>query len=146
MEREITVSIDKVYKEVAQITAYNGGKRSEEPQAYDRISVVDDDKEELDNMLEECRKELCYAMRHVIKSETLNGVTYKMKVVLPWNFKDVMLEVVRGAIEQFFVHGIVSRWYVYTNKGEEESESARASALLGVIVESLFMRERPERP
>ena len=85
-------------------------------------------------------------MRHVIKSETLNGVTYKMKVVLPWNFKDVMLEVVRGAIEQFFVHGIVSRWYVYTNKGEAESESARASALLGVIVESLFMRERPERP
>lgn len=58
MEITLTANRAEVFREVAQTTSYSGAKMSGDDGAYERISTVDEDADELQRFWDESRAEV----------------------------------------------------------------------------------------
>lgn len=158
---EITLSIQKedVMKEIAVTTAYTGGKKDEE--ALHRISTVDEDEAHLERFWEESRADLCQELIGLVTFEGMvNNITtnpidppilqtfqhYELRLDVSKSFDEALLPSMKLSLFSYFVHSIVAKWYIYTNKDEAGDYADKASTLLDDIHRKAVYKKKPTRP
>lgn len=153
-------------QEIAVTTAYTGGKMDTDEKALGRISTVDEDENHLERFWEESRADLCQeligmvAYEGMVKSaagaktsesmttETGQDATphYELRLNVSKSFDEALLPSMVLSLRSFFVHNIVAKWYIYTNKGEAGEYADKASTLLDDIHRKAVYKKKPTRP
>ena len=145
---DITLSINQssVLKEVAQTTSYTGAKMDDDANAYERISIVDEDHPELKRFWDESRAEVVRMFIRMIKSERMEGDTYNIILNVSSSFDDKLLPSMQLGLFSYFVQSITAKWYVFTNKKEADEFAKRGFNILGEVKEKAFFKKKPIRP
>lgn len=171
---EITLSINKddVMQEVAVTTAYTGSKMADNDEnALHRISTVDEDENHLERFWEESRADICQELIGLVTFEGMvNGIIikpndpeiliqpspnalppivqphYELRLEVSKSFDDALLPSMKLSLRSFFVHNIVAKWYVYTNKTEAGDYADKAATLLDDIHRKAVYKRKPTRP
>lgn len=150
---EITLSISKedVMQEIAVTTAYTGGKMDNDEKALHRISTVDEDENHLERFWEESRADLCQELIGLVTYEGMmnDNITpeqYELRLDVSKSFDEALLPSMRLSLRSFFVHNIVAKWYIYTNKGEAGDYADKATTLLDDIHRKAVYKKKPRRP
>lgn len=149
---EITLSINKddVMQEIAVTTAYTGGKMDNDENALHRISTVDEDENHLERFWEESRADICQELIGLVVFEGMVGGVdnncYELRLYVSKSFDEALLPSMRLSLRSFFVHNIVAKWYVYTNKTEAGDYADKAATLLDDIHRKAVYKKRPTRP
>lgn len=142
----LTISQTDVLAEVAQTTGYTGAKMVGDDGAYERISTVDENDDELKLFWDECRAEVTKAFARLLESESMSGTNYNLVLNVSVAFDDNLKVSMQLGLFSYFVQSIVAKWYVYTNKQEAGSFAKRAAALLDEVREKAFFKKKPTRP
>lgn len=150
---EITLSISKedVMYEIAVTTAYTGGKMENDKNALHRISTVDEDKSHLERFWEESRADLCQELIGLVTFEgmvnrALPKECYELRLDVSKSFDEALMPSMELSLFSYFVHSIVAKWYIYTNKGEAGKYADKASTLLDDIHRKAVYKKKPTRP
>lgn len=148
---EITLNVNKadVMREVAVTTAYTGGKMEGDENALERISTVDEDESHLERFWEESRADLSQELIGLVTYEgmaTGSQSQYEVRLDVSKSFDAALLPSMKLSLFNYFVHGIVAKWYVYTNKKEAEEYAAKAMALLEDVHRKAVWKKKPSRP
>lgn len=150
---EITLSINKedVMQEVAITTAYTGGKMDNDEKALSRISTVDEDENHLERFWEESRADICQELIGLVAYDGMvedsgNKQQYELRLDVSKSFDEALLPSMKLSLSSFFVHNIVAKWYIYTNKGEAGEYADKAATLLDDIHRKAVYKKRPTRP
>lgn len=148
MEVTLSISQDAVLTEVAQTTSYTGNKMSNDPEAYERIFTVDEDKNELKRFWDESRAEIAKTFIGIISSEGManDGDTYELKLNVSVSFDNALLPSMQLGLFSYFVQNITAKWYVFTNKGEAADYATIATAIINEVKEKAFFKKKPTRP
>lgn len=72
-------------------------------------------------------------------------VVYEAQLSMPGNFQVVMAKQAEAALFWYFVYMLVSRWYGFVNKQEEEKYAVYAAAKMDEVLVALSKRVRPSR-
>ena len=159
---EITLSINKedVMQEIAITTAYTGGKMDNDENALHRISTVDEDENHLERFWEESRADICQELIGLVSFEGMVSILpsqaavppinlkshYELRLEVSKSFDEALLPSMRLSLRSFFVHNIVAKWYIYTNKGEAGDYADKAATLLDDIHRKAVHKKKPTRP
>lgn len=138
-------------QEVAITTAYTGGKMDNDENALHRISTVDEDENHLERFWEESRADICQELIGLVAFEGMTGDTiskprYELRLDVSNAFDEALLPSMRLSLRSFFVHNIVAKWYIYTNKGEAGDYADKATTLLDDVHRKAVYKKRPTRP
>lgn len=144
---EIVLTADKqqIYEDVARTTGYAGAKMVGDNDAYERMFTTEADRE----MLERFWTEACNGVTELLKpfitrlSEE-NG-KYDVQLELSTMFDAQLKESIEKSMRSYMVLGIVSKWFVLTDKQEAESYGAQAMAMLADMKRKLYYRRKPTR-
>lgn len=152
----LTISKAKVLHEVAKATSYTGAKMvsGDDPGAYNRIFVSDEERELLERYWVEACSLVTSQLRewvkvvedqpihHGVDVTTDYTVTLSLADAWPTSLQDS----VQSSLLSFIVATILSKWYRLTNKGETEAYGNEAAAHLTDAELKLYQRKRPTRP
>lgn len=160
-------------QEIAVTTAYTGGKMADNDEnALHRISTVDEDENHLERFWEESRADICQELIGLVTFEGMvnsiikpiepdepvlqNPATilppinlkphYELRLEVSKSFDEALLPSMKLSLRSFFVHNIVAKWYVYTNKTEAGDYADKASTLLDDIHRKAVYKKKPTRP
>jgi len=175
MEITLSINKDDVMQEVAVTTAYTGGKMDNDENALHRISTVDEDESHLERFWEESRADICQELIGLVTFEGMvNSVIkpidpvntidpvfprataieppvllkqhYELRLDVSKSFDEALLPSMKLSLFSFFVHSIVAKWYIYTNKGEAGDYADKATTLLDDIHRKAVYKKKPTRP
>lgn len=155
--QEITITIDKslVWHEVAKATSYTGAKMmADDPGAYDRIMVSDEEREMLERYWVEACSLVTSQLREWVASVDVQPIHHGVDITTDYeatlSVADAWLSALHDSVQSsllsFVVATILSKWYRLTNKGETEAYATEAAAHLTDVELKLFQRKRPTRP
>ena len=158
-------------QEVAVTTAYTGGKMDTDENALHRISTVDEDETHLERFWEESRADLCQELIGLVTfegmvSDTIKPIDppiltasvdivppgilrakhYELRLDVSKSFDEALMPSMKLSLFSFFVHSIVAKWYIYTNKGEAGDYADKATTLLDDIHRKAVYKKKPTRP
>lgn len=158
-------------QEVATTTAYTGGKMADKDEtALQRISTVDEDENHLERFWEESRADICQELIGLVNFEGMvNKIIkpaepktqstetaslpiisikshYELRLEVSKSFDNALLPSMTVSLRSFFVHNIVAKWYVYTNKTEAGDYADKATTLLDDIHRKAVYKKKPTRP
>lgn len=158
-------------QEVATTTAYTGGKMADKDEtALQRISTVDEDENHLERFWEESRADICQELIGLVNFEGMvNNIIkpaepktqstetaslpiisikphYELRLEVSKSFDNALLPSMTVSLRSFFVHNIVAKWYVYTNKTEAGDYADKATTLLDDIHRKAVYKKKPTRP
>lgn len=168
MEIALTIKKEDVMQEVAVTTAYTGGKMDGDENALHRISTVDEDETHLERFWEESRADLCQELiglvsfegmvldtiLHPIEPPIASAATpavvrakhYELRLDVSKSFDEALLPSMKLSLFSYFVHSIVAKWYIYTNKTEAGDYADKAATLLDDIHRKAVYKKKPTRP
>lgn len=156
----INISKGDVYDEVAKTTAYigtkhQGGGDEGSIDHYEQVFTTDADRLMLERFFNEASLIATDRMKEwsdvVTNSATHNtsvdeSVGYTMKLYMPTNYSEQLMDSAELSLFNFFVSYIVSKWCQISSPADSESYGASASAMLEDMEKKLRNRERPTRP
>lgn len=147
MTVELKTNKMAVYEEVAQTTSYAGKKKEGDEKAYERIFTTDEDRSQLHRFWEECRADLTEALKNYLlgESEDTNG-NYGLQLELSSAFDLALKEGMDKGLFSYFVVGITSKWFAFTNKAEAGEYAAGAAAILEALRRKACHKRGPVRP
>lgn len=143
-ERSIVIKKNDVYGEVEKLAAYTGAKKGETG-AYDRISLVDENKEMLDRFWEECRNVTVNCLKETLTGEDERYEELVMTLYLSELFDDALLGNMERSLRDYFINAITAKWFSLTSKDDSETMAARATAAIETVRQLLYHRRRPTR-
>lgn len=146
MEVELRVNKKQTIGEVADTTSYTGAKMDGDPKAFERISMVEEDRQHLERFWDESRAEVCRELRGLIADERMDGDDYVLELTLSNSFDEKLKESMRINLRSYFVHNITAKWYAYTNKGEAGAYADKAATLLDDVHRKAVWKKKPTRP
>ena len=148
MDITLTIKQSDVFKEVAQTTGYTGAKMDGDTNAYKRISIVDEDRNELKRFWDESRAEVAQTFIRMLTSEGMDEDedTYNLVLNVSVSFDTALLPSMQLGLFSYFVQNIAGKWYVFTNKKEAGDFADRGSAILEEVKEKAFFKKKPVRP
>lgn len=146
MEITLTVNQKSVLDEVAQTTSYAGAKMDDDTSAYERISTVDEDQNELQRFWDESRAEVAQTFIRMLASEGMEDGEYRLKLNVSVSFDTALLPSMQLGLFSYFVQSIAAKWYVYTNKKEAGEYADVGKGLLDEVREKAFYKKKPVRP
>lgn len=157
MEINILVSVRSVLDEVAQKAGYTAVKRVPDPNmegddgAYDRVTTVDEDEAELMQFFGECRSWLALEFSDMLVKEGMdaeNEDSYGLMLNVNDGFNIALLPSLQLSLFNFFVYGILYRWFMYTRKEESDGYAALSASMFDGIKKYTLRRtyERKTRP
>lgn len=146
--KNIIFSIDraKVYEEVAQTTSYTGAKMVGDKDAYDRISVIDEDKSQLERFWAESCASAVEALKRFILKEDQTSEIFTMELELSPSFDDELVKSMQKELFSYFVMSVTSKWYTFTNKDESGDYTDAAASFLESVRRKAFYKRKPTRP
>lgn len=141
-----------VYNEVAKDASYTGAKMTDDENAYARIFTTDDDRLLLERYWNDACSTLTGALRPFIKLVSENTPShcveleknYSVTLNVSSRFDDSLQGSIKSDMFSYFTNFIVSKWYMYTNKGETEAFASEAAAMLKSIKAKVYYKKRPE--
>lgn len=71
---------------------------------------------------------------------------YELRLDVSKSFDMALLPSMKLSLRSFFVHNIVAKWYIYTNKGEAGDYADKATTLLDDIHRKAVYKKKPTRP
>ena len=142
MEIQLTVKRSEVLHRVARMTNYTGAKREGDENAYDRISTVDEDDDELKLFWDEMRGELVNILAGKIVSEGLrdDNDTYDLVLSVYDGFNTALIAGMTINLFYYFVYGILAKWYIYTNEQSVDDYAAMAAVQIDELSSHLVQR------
>lgn len=145
---EITLKVDQqeVLQEVARTTSYTGAKMDDDANAYERITTVDEDAEELQRFWDESRAEVAQTFIRMLASERMDGSTYALELNVSASFDEALLPSMQLGLFSYFVQSIAAKWYVFTNKKEAGEYADVGKGILDEVREKAFYKKKPTRP
>ena len=139
----LTVIKDTVYQEVSKTTAYTGAKMKDEPQACDRIPVIDADKVQLDRFWEEaCHTATQLFMPFLVTTEQ-NG-NYVATLQMSGSYDVNLNDSVQGALGSMFVNHLIRKWFEVTNRGDLELYQQLEIDALRKLRSMIYFRKKPK--
>lgn len=139
----LTVIKDTVYQEVSKTTAYTGAKMKDEPQACDRIPVIDADKVQLDRFWEEaCHTATQLFMPFLVTTEQ-NG-DYVATLQMSGSYDVNLNDSVQGALGSMFVNHLIRKWFEVTNRGDLELYQQLEIDALRKLRSMIYFRKKPK--
>lgn len=146
MEITLTVDQQEVLQEVARTTSYTGAKMDDDANAYERITTVDEDAEELQRFWDESRAEVAQTFIRMLASERMDGSTYALELNVSASFDEALLPSMQLGLFSYFVQSIAAKWYVFTNKKEAGEYADVGKGILDEVREKAFYKKKPTRP
>lgn len=148
MQIDLIVSRGEVLDEVARMSVYTGAKMDDDVNAYERIGVVDEDKDELLRFWDECRAEIAQSLIRLLVSEGMDadGDTYRVSLRVSDSWDPALLAVMQLGLFTYLTKRITGRWYVYTNKNAVVGYEENAKSALEELKQKAFYKQRPTRP
>lgn len=144
MEYKLRINKDKVFDEVSKSSGNAGAKAGDA--AYDRVAIVDADKEMLDRFWTESKWQATFVLGKMLVSETESDGVWQVTLNLPQSFKASLMDSIGSCLFSFIVTSILAKWYAIANKEDASSCAASASAYLDSVRQALYVRVRPSRP
>ena len=139
----LTVSKDTVYQEVAKTTAYTGAKMKDEPQAYDRIPVIDADKVQLDRFWREaCHTATQLFMPFLVTTD--QEVDYVATLQMSSSYDANLNDSVQGALGSMFINHLIRKWFEFTNRGDLELYQQLEIDALRKLRSMIYYRKKPK--
>lgn len=139
----LTVSKDTVYQEVAKTTAYTGAKMKDEPQAYDRIPVIEADKVQLDRFWEEaCHTATQLFMPFLVTTD--QEVDYVATLQMSGSYDANLNDSVQGALGSMFINHLIRKWFEVTNRGDLELYQQLELDALRKLRSMIYYRKKPK--
>lgn len=71
---------------------------------------------------------------------------YELRLDVSRSFDEALMPSMMLSLRSFFVHNIVAKWYIYTNKGEAGDYADKATTLLDDIHRKAVYKKKPTRP
>ena len=151
MEITLSVSYPAIITSVERKTNYVGGKREGDENAFDRIVTVDEDNTELESLFGECRTDLVHRLQARVVSESLDEEEpryYRLNLDVADEFNSALVPTLTLALFNYFINGMLSRWFIYTNQDEAALYAGRAEENLDNIYKDTMTRvlTRKSRP
>lgn len=148
MEITLKVKQSEILDEVARTTSYTGAKKDDDANAYERISTVDEDKEELMRFWYETRAVVAQTFIRLLKTEGMaeDNDTYELTLKVSTSFDTSLIEGMQNGLFSYFVQSITGKWYKYTNRGEVERYEADGKKTLEEVREKAYYKASPQRP
>lgn len=147
----LTINQQEVYNEVYAKTNYVSAKMVDEEgnegTSIDRISTIDEDKPELDMFWDECREYLVEQFQTMLVEEGMREpnegeetLNYSFTVGVQDGFNQALLPTAQIGLFNYFVYGILGRWFMYTNKDEAAAYLTMSEDRLGGVKSKLTKR------
>lgn len=134
---DIKTNKHDVLEAVRQKTGYTAAKIPSDEDVFDRISTIDEDEDELMRFFDECRVELAEELTDVMEEEGFiledNEDDYVLVIDVPDSFNKNLTGSLNIALLNFFVYGIIARWFMYTNKEESLVYAEQSMSMLQSI-------------
>jgi hypothetical protein len=153
MDITLNVSLADVLATVARKTAYKGGKRQEDPKAedpaaLDRIATVDEDDEELRSFIGECRAEVAQLFSGMLIADGIDTTTdtYSLSLKVHNGFNTALQPAMEFSLKNYFVEGLLARWYMYVNPQEAAVHGQGAMSLLEELRKATIQRVFERKP
>lgn len=147
---KITITLSKlaVFEEVAQTSAYTAAKTDGDANAYERMTIVDEDESKLNRFWDESRADVVQALIRMIESEGMStdGDTYQLGLNVSESFEKALLPSIETGLFSYFVKSIVGKWFAYTNKKDSGEYATMGKAMLEGVKAKLLYKKKPERP
>ena len=71
---------------------------------------------------------------------------YELRLDVSKSFDEALLPSMKLSLRSFFVHNIVAKWYIYTNKGEAGDYADKATTLPDDLHRKAVYKKKPTRP
>lgn len=139
MNIQLSIPLSGILGQVAQSTAYIGAKHQEtpnkvaDPNAFDRIETVDEDKAELMKFFGELRIELVSTFSGKVTADGFiytDPDLYVLGLDVHDGFNIALIPVLDINLKNYFVNGIIARWLTYTHLEDVELYANASSAAL----------------
>lgn len=82
----------------------------------------------------------------VLPPSIINTQHYELRLDVSKSFDEALLPSMKLSLRSFFIHNIVAKWYIYTNKGEAGDYADKATTLLDDIHRKAVYKKKPTRP
>lgn len=82
----------------------------------------------------------------MLPSSIITTQHYELRLDVSKSFDEALLPSMKLSLRSFFVHNIVAKWYIYTNKGEAGDYADKATTLLDDIHRKAVYKKKPTRP
>ena len=146
--KTIIIKITKtdVFNDVAKTASYTGAKMVGDDDAYERISITDQNMELFNSYWNVAVSLLCDNLKEMINSISSdnNGLTLSLNVSNSFDISFVSS--ITNSIKAFFVEIILGKWFEITNKQEFQARYNSGVEMLTDALRKLYYRKAPTRP
>ena len=117
-----------------------------ENQQICRIMLTDDDAKEWQRFWEESVSMANDEVKDMLVKSSAIADDYNVELEVSRFFDTNLLPSIVASLRSYFISSIVSKWYMFCNKGEAQTYAAEALAMLTDAMRKLYSRKRPPRP
>jgi len=150
---DYTIKIEKalVLNEVKKTSAYIGKKltTAEDPGAFERVSLVDANEEQLDRYWTEACSAATLALSHwqlLSKAQPLHaGDDYNVTLRLPDNWNATLGSSLQGAVASYLENMVLTQWLMIVDRGDVEAHTALATRAMAEVNRIILERVRPAK-
>ena len=153
IQQDIQIGKARVFDEVAKTTAYIGKKATsaQDPDAYERVAVVDANREQLDRYWTEACDGASLTLDHWVVSQTAQTLThhpeldrdYNITLGLTDNWNWAYLTTVREVLSSYLVNSMVAKWLLVVLPSQAEAYGALAAGDEKRLRDLMLVRKRP---
>lgn len=150
----IKISKTDVFNDVAKTASYTGAKMVGDDDAYERISITDQNMELFNSYWNVAVSLLCDNLKEMIQSisvnneavKPINGEVLNLTLNVSNSFDISLVDSIKASIKAFFVEIILGKWFEITNKQEFQARYNSGVEMLTDALRKLYYRKAPTRP
>lgn len=146
--RTIIINISRidVFNDVAKTASYTGAKMVGDDDAYERISITDQNMELFNSYWNVAVSLLCDNLKEMIQTitHTSEGLTISLNVSNSFDIS--LVSSINASIKAFFVEIILGKWFEIANKQEFQARYNSGVEMLTDALRKLYYRKAPTRP
>lgn len=142
----IKISRIDVFNDVVKTASYTGAKMVGDDDAYERISITDQNLELFNSYWNVAVSLLCDNLKEMINSITNKNDELTLSLNVSSSFDISLVSSINASIKAFFVEIILGKWFEITNKKEFQARYNSGVEMLTDALRKLYYRKAPTRP
>lgn len=142
----INISRIDVFNDVAKTASYTGAKMVGDDDAYERISITDQNMELFNSYWNVAVSLLCDNLKEMIQTITHTSERLTISLNVSNSFDISLVSSINASIKAFFVEIILGKWFEITNKQEFQARYNSGVEMLTDALRKLYYRKAPTRP
>lgn len=142
----IKISRIDVFNDVAKTASYTGAKMVGDDDAYERISITNQNMELFNSYWNVAVSLLCDNLKEMIQTITHTPEELTISLNVSNSFDISLVSSINASIKAFFVEIILGKWFEITNKQEFQARYNSGVEMLTDALRKLYYRKAPTRP